>query len=202
MTEVKALDQIKADLALAIASGNDGEVMRLSKAIMAYAADIKRAEADKLKAEAEALAGIREALEAKIYKAVMKALKPEEILSVKAKGFTIVVDHLENDKGQLDPNGQVAVTGACKLMVPTIKAAKAASTGGTGGGTGVTVESQTGMKRAELIHKYATDEEKATIESAKETAKAEGKNVNSVEWAAGKPVVKRILADHPELIKK
>jgi hypothetical protein len=201
MTEVRTLDQIKADLALAIASGNDGEVMRLSKAIMAYAADIKKIEADKLKAEAEALAGIREALEAKIYKAVMKTLKPEEILSVKAKGFTIVVDHLENDKGQLDPAGQVAVTGACKLMVPTIKAAKVASTGGTGG-TGVTVESQTGMKRAELIDKYATDEEKATIESAKATAQAEGKNVNSVEWAAGKPVVKRILADHPELIKK
>ena len=198
MTEVRTLDQIKADLALAIASGNDGEVMRLSKAIMAYAADIKKIEADKLKAEAEALAGIREALEAKIYKAVMKTLKPEEILSVKAKGFTIVVDHLENDKGQLDPAGQVAVTGACKLMVPTIKAAKATSTGGTG----VTVESQTGMKRAELIRRYATDEEKATIESAKETAKAEGKNVNSVEWAAGKPIVKRILADHPELIKK
>jgi hypothetical protein len=201
MTEVRTLDQIKADLARAIASGNDGEVMRLSKAIMAYAADIKKIEADKLKAEAEALAGIREALEAKIYKAVMKVLKPEEILSVKAKGFTIVVDHLENDKGQLDPAGQVAVTGACKLMVPTIKAAKATSTGGTGG-TGVTVEAQTGMKRAELINKYATDEERATIENAKATAQAEGKNVNSVEWAAGKPVVKRILADHPELIKK
>jgi hypothetical protein len=198
MTEVRTLDQIKADLALAIASGNDGEVMRLSKAIMAYAADIKKIEADKLKAEAEALAGIREALEAKIYKAVMKTLKAEEILSVKAKGFTIVVDHLENDKGQLDPAGQVAVTGACKLMVPTIKAAKATSTGGTG----VTVESQTGMKRAELIRRYATDEEKATIENAKATAQAEGKNVNSVEWAAGKPIVKRILADHPELIKK
>jgi hypothetical protein len=200
MTEVKELGQIKADLARAIASGNDGEVMRLSKAIMAYAADIKKAEADKLKAEAEALAGKREALEAAIYKAVMKVLKPEEILSAKAKGFTIVVDHLENDKGQLDPAGQVAVTGACKLMVPTIKA-KAASTGGTGG-TGVTVESQTGMKRAELIDKYATDEEKATIERAKEAAKAEGKNANSVEWAAGKSVVKRILADHPELIRK
>jgi hypothetical protein len=199
MTEVKALDQIKADLALAIASGNDGEVMRLSKAIMAYAADIKKIEADKLKAEAEALAGKREALEAAIYKAVMKVLKPEEILAVSAKGFTIVVDHLENDNGQLDPNGQVAVTGACRLMVPTIKAGKTTSGDRSGN---VTVESQTGMKRAELIRRYATDEEKATIESAKETAKAEGKNVNSVEWATGKPIVKRILADHPELIKK
>ncbi|MFA5384156.1 MAG: hypothetical protein WC364_05755 [Eubacteriales bacterium] len=202
MAEVKTLDQIKTELALAIASGNDADVMRLSRAIMQYAQDIKKSEADKLKQEAEQLAGKREALEVKIHKALANAVAKftDELLAVKSKGFSIVVDHMENDKGQLDAAGEVKVIGACKLTVPTIKAAKVST--GTGGGTGVTVESQTGFKRAELIEKYATAEEKASLETAKSTAEAEGKNVNSITWAAGKPIIKRILAEHPELIRK
>src|SRR4030042_5376518 len=109
MAEVKTLDQIKAELAGAIASGNDGDVMRLAKAIIQYAADVKKAEAEALKKETEALAGKREALEVKIYKAMSKILDTftPELLAVKVKGFRIVVNHLENDKGQLDPHGEV-----------------------------------------------------------------------------------------------
>ena len=200
MTEVKTLDQIKTELALAIAGGNDADVMRLSRAIMQYATDVKKAEADKLREEAVQLAGKREALENKLYRALNGVIGKftDELLAVKAKGFTIVVDHLENDRGQLDANGQVKVTGACKLMVPTIKMKAATNTNSTG----ITVEGQTGMKRQELIDAYATDEEKAELAQKKAAAETDGKNVNSVTWAASKPIVKRILADHPELIKK
>jgi hypothetical protein len=200
MSDVKTLDQIKAELQQAILNGDDAQVLVLAKAVNQHAADVKKAEAEKLRKEAEALAGQREILEQKIYAVISKAIKPNELLAVKAKGFSIVIDHQENDKGQLDANGEVKVTGGCKLMVPTIKAARASS--GGGGGTGLTVENQTGMKRAELIEQFATDEEKGKIKEAGDAAEAEGKNRNSREWSAGQPVVKRILKDNPELLKR
>jgi len=206
MTEIKTtptLEDIKAELLAAITNGDDAGVMRLSKAVTKFKSDIEKAEAEKLQAEATALAGEREALEAILTAAILPMVKAEDLLRVKAKSFIVTVSHREDANGKLDSNGEVKVKGGIKLVVPTVKAKKAG--GGGGNGTGVTLSSTTGMARKDLIDTYATDEEKADVEAKVQTAADEGKNANqqnSIRWAANQPVVKRILADHPELIKR
>ncbi len=200
MAEVKekpiTLESIKADLGAAIVAGNDVEVQRLAKAIGQYAKDIQKAEGDKLKAEGVALAGDREKLEIAIYNILDLAELSVDLAKVKSKGFTITVDHNENDKGQLDANGPVKVTGACKLTVPTIKAR--AFNGGGSRSTGL-IKEQTGMSRSELIAKFGTDAEKATIKAAFDNAEI---RPDAARYTAEKAPVKRILAENPELIKK
>jgi hypothetical protein len=201
MVEAKTVtfEELRAKMAKVSAEGTDAEIMAVAEEMRKFKADIQKAEADKAKAEADALAGKREAEETRLFPIILSQVDAKALLELKAKGFTFVIDHKEDDKGRLDPDGTVKVTGSLKLMVPTVKTRTG---GGGGGGTGITVESQTGLKREQLIETYATDEEKATIQKAKDDATARGGNPNSSGWSASKPIVKRILADHPELIKK
>jgi len=187
-------EQLCAKIAVAGAAGDVAEVMRLGNLLKKYSVDIQKAEAAKLLAEATAMAGEREKLALAIQKAVKGVIDISQLLALKAKGFTYTIDRHENDKGQLDPAGQVKVTGSCNLIVPTVKAK---STGRGCGSTGA-LKSQTGLSRHELVEQYATDSEKADI------AKAESEATNrpdSARYTAEKPVIKRILADNPALIK-
>ena len=187
-------EQIMAKIAAAGASGNIAEVIRLGNLLKKHAVDIQKAEAAKLLAEATAMAADREKLALAIQKAVKGVIDQSQLLALKAKGFTFTIDRQENDKGQLDPAGQVKVIGACNLIVPTVKAK---STGGGGGSTGA-LKSQTGLSRHELVEQYATDAEKAEIAKAESEATS---RPDSARYTAEKPVIKRILADNPALIK-
>lgn len=193
------LEELKAQMATACVSGTDADVIRIGKLITKHTQDVVKAEATKLQEEATALAGKREELEGKLFAAVKGVVNASDLVDVKAKGFTFIVNHSEDDKGRLDINGTVKVKGAVKLMVPAIKKAGG---GGGGGGAGITIESQTGFKRSQLIEDYATEEEKSAIAKARTDAEARSANPNSSGWSAEKPVVKRILAEHPELIKR
>lgn len=186
VVEAPTLDMLKAQMQTAIAGGNDGEVVKLGKQIVKFKTDIEKREADKVKAEAESMAGDREKLAKSLLKTIKMAIDITALEAVKAKGFTF---HLPDETSDIPYLG---------LMVPTVRKAG----GGGGGGTGVTVSSQVGMPRHELIEKYATDAEKVAITKAREDATARGGNPNSSGWSAEKPVVKRILADNPQLIKR
>ncbi|KKN75164.1 hypothetical protein LCGC14_0383230 [marine sediment metagenome] len=197
--QAPTLDQIKAEMLQAITDGNDADVARLAKSIQKHSTDIVKAEADKQKKEGEALAGVREKLAVAIHTAIgdISSQRPErvakgvEVLAgiedklskVKAKGYTFKLDELDVQYKSV------------ALAVPTVRK----SSGGGGGGTGVTVQSQTGLRRGELIEKFGTGEEKANIQKAFDGASS---SPGSAKWSAEKPVVKRILADHPELIKR
>ena len=128
---VETFESLKSQLK---AATEDAEIMRLSKAILKHKSDVEKAEADKGKKEAEAMAGDREKLAGMIAKAVKGVVDANTMLAVKAKGFTYTIDHNENEKGQLDPTGAVKVTGGCALIVPAIR--KASTGGGGGGSTG------------------------------------------------------------------
>ena len=185
--KVQTLDTLKGQMAAAIASGNDVEVVRIGKLIMKSSQDVEKAEALRLKAEGEALAGDREKLAGVIYKAVKGVVNIAELERVKAKGFTF---HLDTP----DSNGVMTVHKSVGLLVPTIKV----KSGGGGGGTGL-LKQETGLSRHELVDKFATDEEKAMIQTAQDTAAS---RPDSARYSAEKPVIKRILADHPELVKR
>lgn len=184
-TETKAptLDQLKAELKQVLNSTpiDDGKMIMLTKAINKNSQDIVKAEAEKQKKEGEALAGDREKLATEIWSQISPETKAK-LNKVKAKGYTFKLDEADVQYKSVS------------LTVPAIRKAG----GGGGGGTGETIQSKTGMRRGELVDKFATDEEKATIKKARDNASS---SPGSAQWGAEKPVVKRILADHPELVK-
>ena len=178
-------EQIMAKIAAAGASGDLAEVIRLGNQLKKHQTEILKAEADKLKVEAEALAGDRAKLSASILKAC-RAI-PEIVKSLedmKATGFTFKL-----------PAEGVSDVSAVALSVPTIKTPK--SGGGGGGSTGA-LKQQTGLSRHELVDQYATDAEKVEIAKAESEATT---RKDSARYTAEKPVIKRILADNPHLIK-
>ena len=174
-------EEIMASITAAGASGNLAEVIRLGNQLKKHQGEIQKAEATRLKAEAEKLAGVREKLAKDIWQEVTPVTK-KRLVDVKAKGFTF----------KLDADG--VEYKAISLTVPTIKA----RTGGGGGGSTGALKAQTGLSRHELVDEYATDEEKAGIADAESSATS---RPDSARYSAEKPVIKRILADNPNLIK-
>ena len=187
------LTELKTQLSTALASGDDNEVMRISGLITKEKTAYMKAENEKLQAEHDALAGRREALEASLYERIMKVVTPAELLEVKAKSFIVTVSHKENENGKVDAEGAVKVKGAVKLQIPAVKGPRS----GNGGSTGKLKDS-TGLSRSQLVEQYATEEEKASVEKAFTTT---GKRPDAARYVAQTPVVKRILAENPSLIK-
>ena len=184
-TKTQTPEEIMALIAAAGASGDLAEVIRLGNLLKKFQADIQKAEAERLKVEAEALAGVREKLAGKILKDI-GVRYAEELAQCKATGYTFKQPYL-------DQNG-VETSAGVALTVPTVKAR---ATGG-GGSTGA-LKSQTGLSRHELVDTYATDKEKQAIADAEARAAS---RPDSARYSAEKPVIKRILADNPNLIKK
>ena len=179
---IKSLEQLKAEMTKALLDGNDTEMIAISKLILKQKSDVEKAEANKLTAEAEAMAGVRGELATTIWASITPAVKAE-LLKVKATGFTFKLDGT--------PDGISYKT--VSLTVPTVKTKK---TGG-GGSTGQ-LKQQTGLSRHELIDQYATDAEKGEVQTAQDNAAT---RPDSARYSAEKPVIKRILADNPELVK-
>lgn len=187
------LTELKTQLSLALASGDDAEVMRLSGLIVKQKTELARAESKKLQAEHDALAGRREALEGSLYDRIMGVMKASELLDVKVKSFIVTVSHNEDAAGKIDTKGTVKVTGACRLQIPAMKGSRSTNGGSTG-----KLKDSTGLSRSELIARFATAEEKASVDKAFATAE---KRPDAARYVAQTPVVKRILGEHPELIK-
>ena len=181
-TAILTLDELKAAMGKALAEGNDTEMIAISKLILKQKSDVEKAEANKLTAEAEALSGVREALAKGIWTDINAETKAE-LLKVKATGFTF----------KLDGTPEGVSYKSVSLTVPTVKTKK---TGG-GGSTG-NLKRETGLSRHELIDQYATEAEKLEIQSAQDNAAT---RPDSARYSAEKPVIKRILANNPELVK-
>jgi len=177
----QTVEEIVALITVAGAANNLAEVIRLGNQLKKFQADIQKAEAERLKKEAEAMAGVQEKLAVDIWKEITPATK-KRLAEVKAKGYTFKLD-----------DGDVQYK-SVSLTVPTIKT----RTGGGGGGSTGALKAQTGLSRHELVDAYATDEEKATIADAEAGAAS---RPDSARYSAEKPVIKRILADNPDLIK-
>lgn len=187
--QVPTFEELKSQLMAALVSGNDAEVMRLTEAIRKNKTEVARVEAERIKAENEALAGERAKVAEKLTKHVARVQGMMTLLQgVKATGFSYKLP-------TVDQNGVETMYGVA-LMIPAVKEHQT----GTGhvGSTGK-LKDETGMSRGEMIAKYATDEEKAAIQTAFDGAES---RKDSARYNAEKPVIKRILADHPELIKR
>ena len=181
----ETLDLLKVRMAKAVADGNDADVVAISKLILKQKSEVEKAEATRLQAEAESLAGDREKLAKSIWKRVTSNVTADELEAVKATGFTFKLDAMVD--GALVQYKSVA------LSVPTVRAR-----GGGGGSTGA-LKAQTGLSRHELIDQYATPDEKVAIQAAYDGAAS---RPDSARYSAEKPVIKRILADHQDLIKR
>jgi len=176
------LEALKAQLVANIS--NDAEVMRISKLIVKMKADVEKAETAKLQAEAEAMAGDRLKLSQRILKALKTADYLSDLEGVKATGFTYQLPCEANQ-----------FTVAVALLVPAIRK----TGGGGGGGSTGALKQQTGLSRHEIIDQYATPEEKGKVNAAQDGASS---RPDSARYMAEKPVIKRILADNPHLIKR
>jgi len=185
--DVATPEEIMAKIAAAGASGDLAEVIRLGNQLKKHQTEIAKAEAEKLKAEAEAMAGDRANLAAELLKTV-KGIPgiSGDLGKVKATGFTFKLPY--HDAQGVEVKASVALT------VPTIKA----KTGGGGGGSTGALKNQTGLSRHELVDQYATEDEKIQIAEVENNATT---RPDSARYTAEKPVIKRILADNPHLIK-
>ena len=194
-TKTPTAADLMAQIAAAGASGDLAEVIRLGNILRKQKSDIEKAESEKLAKEAEELAGARDQMAKDLAKVILPQINAADLLALKVKSFVVTVTHMENDKGQLDPNGEVKVKGGVALVVPQVKARK---TGG-GGGARESTKDQVGMSLSELIDQFATPEQKLGIQAAYDGAE---KNKGSAKWQEQVKVKADILKAHPELIRK
>lgn len=180
------------------AAKDETEFLSILAEVSKQKAAIAKAKVDQERREAEALAGERSTLEAILWETLKGVVKAEDLLKVKAKAFTVTVDHKEDAQGHIDPKGEVKVSGGVKLVVPTIKARK---TGG-GGGAGVSTSDEIGIGLSDLFDQYANDEERVKVATIDADDALTDKAKNSKKWQVKTKAKKRILADNPNLIKK
>ena len=179
--------------------GDITEVIRLSNLMKKHQSEIEDAEIARQEKEAEELSGSRIKLGDDILKALVGTkkepgpLKSWGLVDVKATGFTFTLPY-KDAQGVITNEAR---GGSVTLSVPAIKT-KSKRTGGGGGSTG-SLKASTGQSRSQLVETYGTAEDKAKIKEAMDKA-VERKD--SARYQAEKPVIVRILADHPELVKK
>jgi len=187
MTDIK---ELSAKLAEAIANNDVAAIEALSAEVVKSKTERHKAEIERERKEQEALAGKREALTKTINEAVKGLNLDKAIADMRAKGFTYTINHTEDDKGRIDPNGTVKVTGGVGLLIPAIKAHK---TGGAGGGGGKTKD-EFGMSLSEVFERFATAEDRkrlAEAEAKDAAIKAQTGKSNSVNAYNVKQAVKK-----------
>ena len=178
--------ELMAKIGEASVKGDITEVIRLSNLMKKHQSEIEDAEIARQQAEADALAGERSKLAEDVWKYVQRMPNiKDKLASVKAEGFTFKLD-----KDDLQYK-------SVALTVPAIKT-KSKKTFGGGGSTG-SLKASTGMSRSQLVETYGTAEEKAKIKEAMDKT-VERKD--SARYVAEKPIITRILGEHPELVKK
>jgi hypothetical protein len=179
------LPELKAQMAKALAEDNYAEMGRVAKLIKGHQDEIAKAEAEKYKAEAAKLAGIREKVAQAIHAFVMKnPAVMKGLTDTKALGFTFKRDTAEVQYASV------------ALTVPQPPAEKAKRAGG--GGTGKS-KTEYGLSLNEIFEKFATEKDRNDLKVAEGDDNASGgkawnvKNgVKKAAIAAGtlKPVAK------------
>ena len=177
-----SLADLQKQMSEALAANDVRKIEEIATAIVRSKSERAREEAELARKESEALAGKREELANSIKSMVKKLGLDKSIADVKAKGFNYTIDHKEDEKGRLDPNGSVRVTGGVGLIVPAVKARKA---GGVGGGAGKTKD-EFGMSLTEVFDKFATKEDQEKLATAES---------NSAQWQVKNSVKKRAIKD-------
>jgi len=174
-----SVEELKAQIATAIANGDDAGLMTAIKELNKFKAEIAKAEQEKARKEAEALAGAREKLATAIHKAVNKIPNiVENLQAVKATGFTFKLDNTEEG----------ITYKSVALAVPQVKAHR---TGG-GGGKGQTKE-QYGMSMQEIVANFGTAEEQAEAEALR--VKGREDRADSKLYLLQKAIRKRAIAE-------
>jgi hypothetical protein len=184
------LAQLKAKIAEAAASGDDVEFNNAIKEYNKHKAEVAKAIQAQIAKENEALAKDREAFEIENSKAILDFIKTLgfDCYKLKAKTIIVTVSHKENESGQIDKAGTVAVTGGVKLAIPTAKTTRTS----TGGGTGKT-KAELGISMSEIVEKFGTDDEKAEASALK--AQGRENRADSKLYALQQKIKKRALAD-------
>ncbi len=174
------MDELKAKVAAALASGNDTDFMLAVAAIAKQKSEIAKAQAEQARKESEALAGVRMDMADRIRKAIDKAIPnmPDLLAEVKAFGFHYT------PKGWLDANNVPSAKSQVGLTVPQVKAARKATTGGAS--TIGKTKSEFGMSLGEVYDKFANDEEKAKMAEA---------STNSAQWQVKVAVKNRAIKE-------
>jgi len=182
-----SLEELQKQMSEALASNDVGKIEEIAMAIVKSKSERAKIEADKAVKEAEALAGKREALAKSIHEVVSQGRNPvpadlaQQLLAVKAKGFTFTIDHREDEKGRIDEKGEVKVTGGVGLLIPAIRTRKAGAVGGAG-----KTRDEYGMSLTEVFEKFATAEDREKLASAE---------TNSSQWQVKNSVKKRAIKD-------
>lgn len=180
------VEEIRKAIGEALAGGNDAEVDRLAIELGKAKVEGHKAELVKATAEAEALAGDREALALTIRDMLNKDTGIKASLEkVKAYGFTYSIDHSFTDAQGV----KTKVIGGCALRVPEVKRAR-----GTGGGGGVArgsgeyakTTADYGLTPQQAFDKFATEDDKANL------AKAVG---GSQQWRVKENVRQRAIKE-------
>ena len=180
------IKELQAKMAAAIANNDVKAIEEIASQIVKGKSDRAKAEAEKQVKEAEALAGVRDALAGELHKAI-KAMKLDKRLTdVKAWGFTYKVD-------KANPAEPDVIYRSVSLSTQQIKARKA----GAGGGAGKTKD-EFGMSLQEVFDKFATAADKTKLAEAEVKDKAAsdklGKSTNSNAWRVKNDVKKAALA--------
>ncbi len=178
--EIDPLVALLAEAKRALESNDTNAFLNTIGLIAKQRKAIAEAQVKAAQAEATMLSGARLQLSNDLYKSIKQAIQgvTKQLQAVKATGFQFILAY--------EADGAI-VKEHIALMVPTIKVRKV----GVSGGPRTTTADTLGMSLSDLCETYGTEAEKATIEAAKP------KN-----WPAKQTVKARILADHPELIKK
>ncbi len=187
------IKELSAQMAEAIAK-NDVEAMeKIAGEITKGKKDRHAEESKAQQAQAEKLAGVREATATEVHQMV-RAIPglDEKLRKVESWGFTYKVDKANPDEPDI----------TYKSVSLTIAKVRKAGGGGNGGGAGKTKD-EYGMSLAEVYDKFKTPEDEASLVKAvkdDEAATAKlGKTTNSNQWRVKNEVKKRAIKD--ELLK-
>ena len=177
-------DELKAIIAQAITDGNDALFNETITKMARMKSELARQAAEKSKQEAESLAGVR-GEKAKVIHAAIKSLGLDTILTeVKAKGFTYKLD-------ATDANGVMVTYQAVELTVPIVKTRMGHS--GGGGNVGKS-KAEYGVSLTEIFDKFATEADKAKIDTIDADTTKDVKAKNSGKWAVKVSVKKAAIA--------
>ncbi len=161
------LEELKAKVAAAIASGNDTDFMVAVAQIAKAKAEIAKAQAAVAQAEAEKLAGVRAELAEKLHTAIMQSKQVvnliQKLADVKAYGFTFLGSMPTPAEAAAGASGEVNRKSVA-LVVAEVKAARARTS--TGGGAPGKSKSEYGMGLDEIYQKFKTPEDEVAMAAA------------------------------------
>ncbi len=167
IVQAPTLDELKAQVAAAIASNDDNAFMVAVSKIAKAKAEIAKAQAAIAQQEAEKLAGVRAELGEKLHSAIMQSKQVmnliQKLADVKAYGFTFLGNQPTPAEAAAGATGEVTRRSVA-LVVAEVKAARARTS--TGGGAPGKSKSEFGMSLDEIYQKFKAPEDETAMAAA------------------------------------